>query len=43
MFSPGFRRHAVAEVNAFRDLLPGLEVAGRDTYAEQIAAVLCRT
>lgn len=43
MFSPDFRRHAIAEVNAFGDLLPGLEVAGRDTYAEQIAAVLCRT
>jgi glutathione synthase/RimK-type ligase-like ATP-grasp enzyme len=39
MFSPGFRRHAVAEVNAFGDLLPGLIVEGRDTYAEQIAAL----
>ncbi len=39
MFSPDFRRHAVAEVNAFGDLLPGLIVDGRDTYAEQIAAL----
>jgi glutathione synthase/RimK-type ligase-like ATP-grasp enzyme len=43
MFSPDFRRHAVAEVNAFGDLLPGLVVDGRDTYARQIEAMLCRT
>ena len=34
MFSPDWRRHAVAEVNAFGDLLPGLLVDGRDTYAD---------
>jgi glutathione synthase/RimK-type ligase-like ATP-grasp enzyme len=39
MFSPNWRRHAVAEVNAFGDLLPGLEVEGRDTYATQVAAL----
>jgi hypothetical protein len=39
MFSPDWRRHAVAEVNAFGDLLPGLVVDGRDTYAEQVAAM----
>ena len=43
MFSPDFRRHAVAEVNAFGDLLPGLVVHGRDTYAQQIEAIMCRT
>lgn len=43
MFSPGFRRHAVAEVNAFGDLLPGLLVDGRDTYAAQLEALRCRT
>jgi hypothetical protein len=43
MFSPDFRRHTVAEVNAFGDLLPGLVMDGRDTYAQQIAALLCRT
>ncbi len=39
MFSPDWRRHTVAEVNAFGDLLPGLVVDGRDTYAEQVAAL----
>lgn len=39
MFSSDWRRHAVAEVNAFGDLLPGLVVDGRDTYAEQVAAL----
>jgi hypothetical protein len=40
MFAPDWRRHAVAEVNAFGDLLPGLLVGGRDTYAEQVAALM---
>jgi glutathione synthase/RimK-type ligase-like ATP-grasp enzyme len=41
MFAPGWRRHAVAEVNAFGDLLPGLvDPHGRDTYAEQVRSVL---
>jgi glutathione synthase/RimK-type ligase-like ATP-grasp enzyme len=39
MFSPDWRRHAVAEVNAFGDLLPGLVADGRNTYAEQVAAL----
>lgn len=39
MFSSDWRRHAVAEVNAFGDLLPGLLVNGRDTYDEQLAAL----
>ena len=39
MFAPDWRRHAVAEVNAFGDLLPGLLVDGRDTYAAQVAAL----
>jgi glutathione synthase/RimK-type ligase-like ATP-grasp enzyme len=42
MFSPDWRHHAVAEVNAFGDLLPGLVVGGRDTYAEQVAALTCK-
>jgi hypothetical protein len=43
MFAPGWRRHAVAEVNAFGDLLPGLTNAhGRDTYAEQVHAMAGR-
>ena len=43
MFAPDWRRHAVAEVNAFGDLLPGLLVGGRDTYAEQVAAMMVPT
>jgi hypothetical protein len=39
MFSSDWTRHAVAEVNAFGDLLPGLLVDGRDTYGAQIASV----
>jgi hypothetical protein len=43
MFSPDWRRHAVAEVNAFGDLLPGLlSAAGRDTYAEQVHALAAK-
>lgn len=40
MFAAGWRSHAVAEVNAFGDLLPGLLVDGRDTYDAEIAALL---
>ncbi|MER7276042.1 STM4014 family protein [Dactylosporangium sp. NPDC000244] len=39
MFAPGFGEHAVAEVNAFGDLLPNLLVNGRDTYAAEVAAL----
>ncbi|MEO3777950.1 STM4014 family protein [Micromonospora sp. B11E3] len=39
MFLTGWRRHAVAEVNAFGDLLPGVLADGRDTYAEQVRAL----
>jgi hypothetical protein len=39
MLSPDWRAHAVAEVNAFGDLLPGLVVDGLDTYGEQVAAL----
>ncbi|WP_238014999.1 STM4014 family protein [Dactylosporangium sp. AC04546] len=39
MFAPGYARHAVAEVNAFGDLLPGVLADGRDTYAAEIAAL----
>lgn len=40
MFGRGYRTHAVAEVNAFGDLLPGLLAAGRDTYAAELDALL---
>lgn len=39
MFLVGWRRHAVAEVNAFGDLLPGVLNDGRDSYAEQVHAL----
>ncbi|MGX7675124.1 STM4014 family protein [Plantactinospora sp. DSM 117369] len=36
----GWQRHAVAEVNAFGDLLPGLsDPAGRDSYAAELHAL----
>ena len=40
MFGRDYGTHAVAEVNAFGDLLPGLLVDGRDTYAAEIDALL---
>ncbi|MEV6303215.1 STM4014 family protein [Actinoplanes sp. NPDC051861] len=40
MFRAGWRGHAVAEVNAFGDLLPGVVADGRDTYESQAAAIV---
>jgi hypothetical protein len=40
LFTPGFRRHYLLEVNAFGDLLPGVEHQGRDTYHAQIEALV---
>jgi glutathione synthase/RimK-type ligase-like ATP-grasp enzyme len=40
MFAPGFRRHAVLEINAFGDLLPGTSHKGSDTYTSEILAAL---
>ncbi len=40
LFGRGYRTHAVAEVNAFGDLLPGLLAGGRDTYAAELDALL---
>ena len=40
LIAPGFRRHAVLEVNAFGDLLPGITCDGLDTYAAEVAAWL---
>jgi hypothetical protein len=39
MFRAGWRDHAVAEVNAFGDLLPGVLADGLDTYGAQLAAL----
>ncbi len=38
LIAPGGRSHAVLEVNAFGDLLPGVTHRGQGTYAAQIAA-----
>ena len=43
LIGPDFRRHAVGEVNAFGDLLPGVLHLGQDTYTTQIEAVLQRS
>lgn len=40
LVAPGYRRHAVLEVNAFGDLLPGLDWGGVDTYGAEIAAMV---
>lgn len=37
--APDFRGHAVLEVNAFGDLLPGVLDGGLDTYAAELSAV----
>jgi hypothetical protein len=39
LVSSNFRRHAVLEVNAFGDLLPGVTCDGLHTYAAEIAAL----
>ncbi|MET0494534.1 MAG: STM4014 family protein [Actinoplanes sp.] len=39
MFRVGWRRHAVAEVNAFGDLLPNVLADGLDTYDAQVATL----
>jgi hypothetical protein len=42
LIAADYRRHAVPEINAFGDLLPGTSCAGLDTYAAEVAAVLAR-
>ncbi|OPC77976.1 hypothetical protein B4N89_37750 [Embleya scabrispora] len=39
LFAVDRRRHAVGEVNAFGDLLPGVLHQGRDTWGEQVHAL----
>lgn len=43
LLTPGLRRMAVLEVNAFGDLLPGVLWNGLDTYATTLAALAGRT
>lgn len=40
LIETGWQRHALLEVNAFGDLLPRLQLEGKDTYATEIDAVL---
>jgi hypothetical protein len=40
LIAPGFRRHAVLEVNAFGDLLHGVIDRGVDTYSAEVGALL---
>ena len=42
LVAPGFRQFAVAEVNAFGDLLPNLLHDGRDTYSAELAEVFAK-
>jgi hypothetical protein len=39
LIAAGFKHHAVAEVNAFGDLLPGTLSEGVDTYTAEILAM----
>jgi hypothetical protein len=39
VLTPGYRHHAVLEVNAFGDLLPGVLCDGLDTYEAELAAL----
>ena len=40
LVASGYRRHAVLEVNAFGDLLPGILYDGLDTYAAEVLVLL---
>lgn len=40
LFTPDFRHHAILEMNAFGDLLPGVLYNGQDIYTAEILAVL---
>ena len=39
LLTPGLKRHAILEVNAFGDLLPGVLDAGDDTYTAELRAL----
>lgn len=40
LFTPGFRKHYLLEINAFGDLLPRVTHRGANTYEAQVDAVL---
>ena len=39
LFTPGFRSHAIIEVNAFGDLLPNVLHQGLSTYEAELATI----
>ena len=39
MILPGWQQHAVLEINAFGDLLPGITHRGLDTYESELKTV----
>ena len=43
LFSTDYIRHAIVEMNAFGDLLPGVLLGGQDTYGAEITALLKAT
>jgi hypothetical protein len=40
LFTPDFRHHAILELNAFGDLLPGILHDGQETYTSEIVAAV---
>ena len=42
MILPDWQQHAVLEINAFGDLLPGILWNGMDTYTSEVKAILRR-
>ena len=38
LFLPRFQRHALLEVNAFGDLLPGVTIRSFDTFQSELVA-----
>ncbi|MBV9124452.1 MAG: STM4014 family protein [Planctomycetes bacterium] len=40
VIAPGYQRHAVVEINAFGDLLPGVLCDGMDTHTAEIVAMV---
>lgn len=40
LFTPNYKQHAIVEMNAFGDLLPGILHNGEDTYTAEIKAVM---
>ncbi|MBA3531797.1 MAG: STM4014 family protein [Ardenticatenales bacterium] len=42
LVAPNFQDHAILEINAFGDLLPGITWQGRDSYSSELDALLER-